>query len=161
MNNIDYISQLRQRPQAVAKIRGSKDYPELRGTVSFYQTPYGAMVMSRISGLPHTDEVCHQPIFAYHIHSGSSCSGNDMDAFASAMAHYNPHDCLHPYHAGDMPPLFEADGRAFSVFLTKRFAVKDVIGRTVIIHSSLDDFTTQPSGNSGSKIACGVIEKYR
>jgi Cu-Zn family superoxide dismutase len=41
---------------------------------------------------------------------------------------------------------------------TNRFRVKDIIGRTVIIHNMPDDFTTQPSGNAGMKIACGVIQ---
>jgi len=43
--------------------------------------------------------------------------------------------------------------------LSDRFCVKEIIGRTVIIHSSPDDFYTQPSGNAGTKIACGVIQK--
>lgn len=45
-----------------------------------------------------------------------------------------------------------------SVFINK-FTVKDIIGKVVIIHEMPDDFTTQPSGNSGTKIACGEIEK--
>ena len=50
-------------------------------------------------------------------------------------------------------------GHAFSVFLTDRFCVKDVIGRTVIIHGGSDDFTSQPAGNAGPKIACGEIRR--
>ncbi|MBP3600475.1 MAG: superoxide dismutase family protein [Clostridia bacterium] len=56
-----------------------------------------------------------------------------------------------------MPPLFEVNGRAFSVFLTDRFSVPQILGKTVIIHALPDDFTTQPSGNAGEKIACGII----
>ena len=44
-------------------------------------------------------------------------------------------------------------------FLTDRFKLKDVIGKAIIIHSMPDDFTSQPSGNSGEKIACGIINK--
>lgn len=79
------------------------------------------------------------------------------DPFADAMSHYDPRGCAHPYHAGDLPPLFGNNSFALSVFLTDRFSVHEVIGRTVIIHDHPDDFTTQPSGNSGTKIACGVI----
>ena len=71
--------------------------------------------------------------------------------------HYNPLGCPHPYHAGDMPPIFGAAGYAFSAFVTDRFTVRDVVGRSVILHGSPDDFTTQPSGNAGEKIACGEI----
>ena len=58
-----------------------------------------------------------------------------------------------------MPPLFSNKGYAFMIFLTDRFKVDEIIGKTVIIHSMPDDFKTQPSGDSGMKIACGVIEK--
>ena len=79
------------------------------------------------------------------------------DPFPNSGAHYNPKECPHPFHAGDMPPLFGADGYAFLTFVTSRFTVKEIVGKTVIIHSSPDDFTTQPSGNAGEKIACGLI----
>ena len=56
-----------------------------------------------------------------------------------------------------MPPLFGADGYAFLAFVSSRFTVNEILGKTVIIHSGVDDFKTQPSGNAGEKIACGVI----
>lgn len=79
------------------------------------------------------------------------------EGFPHSGSHYNPNDCPHPYHAGDLPPLFGANGFAFSVFLTDRFTVHEIIGKTVIVHASPDDFQTQPSGNAGEKIACGEI----
>lgn len=57
-----------------------------------------------------------------------------------------------------MPPLFENNGYAYLSFLTNRFHIKDIIGKTVIIHDMPDDFRTDPSGNSGNKIACGIIQ---
>lgn len=83
--------------------------------------------------------------------------GNQNDPFPLTGSHYNPDNCPHPYHAGDLPPLFGNRGIAWSAFLTNRFQVRDVLGKTVIIHASPDDFTSQPAGNSGKKIACGVI----
>lgn len=160
-SNIIFSTLYRQRPQATAMVRGSSDYPNINGTVYFYQTRMGVIVVSQIWGLPISTEKCSTPIFAFHIHSGSACSGNENDPFADAMTHYNPNDCPHPYHAGDMPPLFGNNGFAFSAFLTSRFNVNEIIGRTVIIHSNPDDFTTQPSGNSGTKIACGKIKAWR
>lgn len=153
----DLAGLLRKKPDAQAIISGSEEYPDIRGSVDFYQTERGVLVVAGVSGLPNPMDRCKSPVFAFHIHSGGSCTGDMDDPFAKAMTHYNPNGCMHPYHAGDMPPLFGNDGRAFLSFLTGRFSVDEVIGRTVIIHSKPDDFTTQPSGNSGTKIACGRI----
>ena len=91
--------------------------------------------------------------------NGSSCSGNSNDEFADAKNHYNPKNCPHPFHVGDLPPLIENNSYCYmSVFLNK-FRVKDVIGKVIIIHDMPDDFASQPSGNSGVKIACGEIKK--
>lgn len=155
----NYTSLLRQRPQAWARVRGSDQYPEIQGNVRFHQTAHGVLVSAEIAGLPKPGGTCDRPIFAFHIHEGDSCTGNREDPFANVRMHYNPYNCPHPYHAGDMPPLFGVNGYAFSAFLTDRFTVREIIGRTVIIHSKPDDFTTQPSGNSGVKIACGVIQR--
>lgn len=148
-----------RKAHAVAKIKGSPKHPDLNGIAGFSQTKDGVLVSVFVKGLPKADNMCKKPIFAIHIHSGGSCSGNETDYFADALTHYNPDNCSHPYHAGGMPPLFGANGSGFSMFLTDRFLLKQIIGKTVIIHSDPDDFTTQPSGNSGEKIACGVIVK--
>lgn len=153
----DIYSAFRRQANAAAIINGSEKYPKIYGRVLFYQLRYGVIVRAEIINLPKGTGVCDGRIFAFHIHSGNRCEGNMEDFFADAGMHYNPNDCLHPYHAGDLPPLFGADGMALSVCLTDRFTVREIIGKTVIIHSSPDDFTTQPSGNAGEKIACGVI----
>ncbi len=148
---------INERPYAYAKINGSNDYPNVSGFARFYKAQAGVFVSIQLKGLPETDSICQKPIFAVHIHSGDSCTGNSTDPFADAMTHYNPNNCNHPYHAGDLPPIFGANGLGFSAFLTNRFTADEIIGKALIIHSSPDDFTTQPSGNSGIKIACGVI----
>ncbi len=147
------MSFLKRRPQATAVICGSAEYPNLKGKMSLYQKQNGVYIMTEVWGLP----TCGSTVFGYHIHEGMCCQGNANDPFSRALTHYNPTDMPHPYHAGDMPPLFGNNGYAFSLFFTNRFCVRDVIGKAVIIHSEPDDFTTQPSGNSGSKIACGII----
>lgn len=147
----------RRRADAFADVRGSAEYPALRGTVRFYQTAQGVIVLAEVCGLPESGERCGNRIFAFHIHSGGACAGTAEEPFADALGHYNPEDCPHPEHAGDMPPLFSNGGSAAQAFLTDRFRVRDIIGRTVIIHAGPDDFHTQPSGNAGPMIACGVI----
>ena len=153
------LSLLRRRPQAFAQLAGSPDYPGLSGTVRFYQTGRGVVVYAEVRGLPYSDLPCQGRVFGFHIHKGTDCTGNMEDPFADAMSHFDPGGCEHPYHAGDLPPLFGNHGFALSLFLTDRFTVGEVLGRTVILHDRPDDFTTQPSGSSGTKIACGVIQK--
>lgn len=150
----DLNSMLNSRPTAEACISGSNKYPDIKGKVRFHQLCEGVLVHAEICGLPKKD--CS--IFAFHIHSGTECGGNKDDPFVNADGHYNPDDCPHPCHAGDMPPLFGANGKAVLAFLSDRFKVSEILGRTVIIHAKPDDFTTQPSGNAGEKIACGTVK---
>lgn len=135
-----------------ADIHGSEEYPRLHGKISFYKACHGSIVAAEISGLPSSNGV-----YAMHIHSGSACIGNKTDPFADAGTHLNLTNTGHPYHTGDLPPLFSNDGYAWFAVYTDRFTPEQVKGHTVIIHSSPDDFHTQPSGNAGTKIACGVI----
>ena len=160
-NNVpDFGELFNQRPVARARVNGSILYPDIQGDVWFYQNEYGVLVVADVEGLPNSNGNCKSPIFAMHIHEGESCSGNATDPFANVGEHYNPYNCPHPYHAGDLPPLFGVRGNAFSVVLTERFRLEDIIGKTIIIHSSVDDFGSQPSGNAGGKIACGEIKVY-
>lgn len=149
------IFSLNNRADAFAVINGSNSYPDIYGVVRMYQTSYGVIVYTEVTGLPDSDS---DRILGIHIHQGNTCSGNVNDPFADSLTHYNPGEAEHPYHAGDMPPLFSNNGTALSIFLTKRFTVYEIIGKVVIIHDKPDDFSTQPSGNSGSKIACGVLK---
>ena len=143
----------RERPDAAAYLVGGKDAPELTGTVRFYQEAGRVLVVADVEGLPQNSE---SGFFAFHIHEGSFCLGT---GFPETGGHYNPEKEDHPHHAGDLPPLLAYRGCAFLVVRTDRFRVRDIIGRTVVIHGDADDFHTQPSGNAGMKIAYGVIRK--
>ena len=158
LSNIHLLPALRGWPQAEARITGGKGFPGINGWVRFYQTDDGVMVYAEVDGLPTDSQPCQEKIFGFHIHQGADCEGNG-EAFPHAMSHYNPKRCGHPSHAGDLPPLFGNNGLAVSAFLTSRFFVEDVIGKVLIIHDRPDDFTTQPSGNSGTKIARGTIQR--
>ena len=123
----------------------------------FRETPRGVIVSVTVTGLPYTESICQGSFLGFHIHEGGTYTGTENDPLADTRGHYNPEECTHPYHAGDMPPLLNAGGYASMSFLTDRFTVGEIIGKTVVIHSGPDDFTSQPAGNSGMKIACGVI----
>ncbi len=160
MNNLEgFCSAFRKKADAVALIEGSDKYVNLKGRVLFYQLKYGVIVRAEVTGLPVQNRECRKGIFAFHIHEGTKCIGNGDEPFPMTHGHYNPHSCPHPYHSGDMPPLFAVNSKALLAFLTDRFTVGEIIGKTVIIHSWPDDFTTQPSGNPGEKIACGIIKR--
>ena len=139
------------RPDAAACVKGSPEAPCLSGEVRFYQKPQGVLITARVTGLPRENE---SGFFALHIHEGTDCSGA---GFADTKGHYNPAGAAHPGHAGDLPPLLSCHGQAFLAVLTDCFRVRDIIGRTVVIHSGPDDFHSQPAGNAGTKIGCGVI----
>src|SRR5699024_910818 len=96
----------------------------------------------------------------FHIHQYGLCQIQDpMDPYESAGGHWNPTDQPHGNHAGDFPVLFSNNGYARMSFFTDKFKPADIIGRSVIIHQNPEDYRTQPSGDSGSRIACGVIEE--
>lgn len=155
---LQYLS--KQVPDAIAHIRGTEKYRRIIGILKLYQMPSGVFVVLAAQGMPKVqDPICRGGIFAVHIHDGVSCLTRDGVPLADVGAHYNPTGCAHPYHAGDLPPLFADDGYGWYAALTRRFSVEEVVGKVVIIHERPDDFTTQPSGNPGAIIACGVIKK--
>jgi Cu-Zn family superoxide dismutase len=107
---------------------------------------------------------------AVHVHEVGAC---DPPAFTTAGGHFNParkqHGMLNPQgpHAGDLPNItIAADGtgrlEAFSDRLTLAAgpsSVFDADGSAVVIHASPDDFRSDPAGNAGARIACGVLRK--
>ncbi|MBE6911359.1 MAG: superoxide dismutase family protein [Ruminococcaceae bacterium] len=142
------------RPYANAIIRGDENNPYLMGKVDFFNIQSRVLVTARISGLPETEN----GFFGFHIHGGSSCDGA---GFMNTGSHFDNGENMHPNHWGDLPPLLYCSGEAYLSVLTDRFSPEEIIGRTVVIHSNADDFTTQPSGNAGEKIACAEIQSLR
>lgn len=140
-----------RHPDAIACIKGGPEAPNLLGEVRFYQKRNHVLVVAQISGLPSEHS---SGFFAMHIHEGLSCAGKQFEQTGS---HFNPTGMSHPSHAGDLPPLLSCHGTAYLAVQTDRFSVPDVLGHTVVIHSGPDDFHSQPAGNSGFKLACGVI----
>ena len=141
-----------KRPDAVAWICGGAEVPQLSGCIQFYQEKGCVLIVARVSGLPESET----GFFGFHIHQGGSCAG---DGFSGTGSHYDPTFQAHPKHAGDLPPLLYCRGSAYLSVRTDRFSVKDIVGKTVVIHSDPDDFHSQPAGNAGKKFACGIIRK--
>lgn len=135
-------------PSAAACVSGGRANPMLKGIVRFSQNCGGVLVTAEVTGLPRDG------FYGFHIHEGSRCDGA---GFSGSGSHDNPENVGHPDHAGDLPPLLSHNGKAKMSVLTGRFRVDEIIGKTVVIHADPDDFATQPSGNSGQKLACGII----
>lgn len=142
------FSMSQSMPYAGAKVSGNSMYPEITGDVSFYEVYGGTLVVASVKNLPEGNG-----FHGFHIHDGSSCTPM-MEG-----GHYNPTNQSHPRHAGDMPPLLANKGKAFSAFYTDRFYPEDIVGKVVVIHAMPDDFRSQPSGNPGNIVACGVIQE--
>ena len=168
MSQNDYYSRTFQKmihklsicPDAYACINGSGDYPDICGCTYFAQTAFGVLVSTELFHLPTSTNPCECRVFAYHIHGNTNCESEYFNPFSSKLTHYNPHKCKHPHHAGDLPPIFENNGYAFHSSLTNRFTLHEIIGKIVILHANPDDFTTDPSGNAGDRIAFGQIKKF-
>ncbi len=137
-------------PVARAQIAGSPAFSSVHGSALFYGVRKGTLLVAEVFGLP-------DGFLGFHVHEGNACAGSADDPFAASRAHYNPQDNPHPAHAGDLPPLLASGGYAWLAVFTERFRPSEVVGKTIVVHEKPDDFTTQPSGGAGEKIACGQI----
>lgn len=125
------------------------------GTVTFTQEGQTIVMVAQASGLkpgPH----------GFHIHEKGDCTAPDA---SSAGGHYNPGGQPHgdpkgtSHHAGDMPLLVaDSSGNATLKFEFGPMTTADIVGKSVVVHADADDFKSQPAGNSGARIACGVIK---
>ena len=102
-------------------------------------------------------------IHAFHVHENGTCASAD---FMTAGGHFNPTHKPHgpqdkPHHAGDMPSLLaDPSGKIDTRFTLEGVTVGGTdgfVGHAVILHAVADDYDAQPTGNSGARIACGVI----
>jgi Cu-Zn family superoxide dismutase len=133
------------------------------GTASLRETKDGAVLTINVKGLP-------QGLHAIHFHSVGKCEG---PAFTSAGPHFNPFGKQHGLknfagpHAGDLPDMYvQKNGAGRYEVLTDSIrlgsgetSIFDADGTTIIIHVTADDNITDPAGNSGDRIGCGVITK--
>lgn len=150
------------RRVTTARIIGGPLAPQIRGIVRFKDVPGGTEVSVRVNGLPPYQPARNDqdPIgpHGFHIHEFGNCEiGDPRDPFQAAGEHWNPDNQPHGNHAGDFPVLFSNNGQARMRFFTNRFKVADIIGKSVLIHMNPDDYRSQPAGDSGKRLACGII----
>ena len=141
----------------VASLTPTQGSP-VRGIVMFHEMHGHLMAHAKVSGLKPNAE------HGFHVHETGSCASTDG---TSAGGHFNPDGKPHgpqgaDHHAGDMPALkADANGNADQKIMLMGPTLADgpqsLVGRSVIVHAQPDDYTTQPTGNSGARIACGVI----
>lgn len=163
-SSIDYDGYFNGNPyrRAVSYVSGGPLTPDIQGVIVFVDVPGGTEAFAEIYGLPlyKPADGENPPIspFGFHIHENGTCEvGDAAEPFTAAGEHWNPTNQPHGNHAGDFPVLFSNDGYARMSFFTDKFKIPQIIGKTVIIHESPDDYRTQPSGASGKRLACGVI----
>lgn len=138
----------------------SKSGSSVRGDVSFVQHGHEVLVTANLSGLKPNSE------HGFHVHEKGDCSAADA---TSAGGHFNPDGKAHgtpggeAHHAGDMPNIrADANGQASYKASLHGFTItagaKGILGRSVVVHRDPDDYKSQPAGNSGPRIACGIIK---
>jgi Cu-Zn family superoxide dismutase len=128
------------------------------GTVRAWQTAGGVSFRISAAGLPHG-------IHGLHVHAVGRC---DPPEFTSAGGHWNPADKKHGMnnpagpHAGDLPNVEVAANGVLNATVTlpnaTMAALLDADGSALVLHAGPDDYVTEPSGNSGARIACAVIQ---
>lgn len=143
--------------QAQARLEPTQG-SRVTGTATFTAEPGGVAVYARVSGLNPGQE------HGFHIHEKGDCSSGDGN---SAGGHFNPEGKPHgpqaaEHHAGDMPSLrADASGAAEMRFVVAGLTIgagpRDILGRGLIVHAQADDYRSQPTGNAGARLACGVI----
>ena len=144
---------------AVAQLKVVSSDKKLKGVVEFTESNGEVLVETKIDGLA-------TGAHGFHIHEFGDCSKAD---FTSAGGHFNPgktnHGALHAEtsHAGDLGNLVaDKDMKAYTTIKTQGVTLGEgansIVGKAVIIHKDADDYTTQPTGNAGGRLACGVIE---
>lgn len=147
-------------PTAKATLQPSKG-SSVKGSATFTQKGDRVEVTASVSGLKPNQE------HGFHIHEKGDCSSGDG---MSAGGHFNPLGKAHApsstpdRHAGDMPALKADDygNASFSARLdviTVADGPTGIVGRGLIVHTQPDDYKTQPTGNAGARLACGVIQK--
>ncbi len=146
--------------QAIA-VLASASASRVSGSVTLVPMGKGLHLTGEVGGLPANST------HAFHIHEKGDCSAADA---SSAGPHFNPFNAAHgkagsgAHHAGDMNNLTaDAEGVAkINVHLEGVTlgggAVNDVSGRALIVHAAADDYASQPAGNAGARVACGIIK---
>jgi len=126
------------------------------GTVWFIAEGADVRIRGRVTGLKANQE------HGFHVHEKGDCSSGDA---MSAGGHLNPNGKPHgppsaEHHAGDLPAI-RADGAGTATIDSRVPGLAggptEFAGKALVVHLSPDDYTTQPTGNSGARIACGVI----
>ena len=151
-------SMLQDGPRAVAQLEATQGN-QVWGNVSFVQVAGNVTVRADVRGLRPSAQ------FGFHVHEKGDCRSPDGMA---AGGHFNPTGKPHAHytvaerHAGDLTNLrSDAEGVAVYAFETSLLSVTagptSVVGRAIIIHAEPDDYRTQPTGNSGARVACGLI----
>lgn len=139
------------------------------GTLTFTQVDGGVSIAGTISGLP--PNTAH----GFHIHENGACgdsTGTDgtVTVGGAAGGHWNPAGHMHAgpggeSHLGDLGNITANASGDATVSITKAMmtigdsSMTDVLGKSVIVHANPDDLTTQPTGNAGGRIGCGVVAK--
>jgi superoxide dismutase, Cu-Zn family len=145
--------------EAVAQIAPTQGNT-VTGSLALAQSPQGVHITGTVQGLKPDAE------FGFHVHEKGDCTAPDG---SSAGGHFNPTQAQHgnptsaTHHAGDMlniksdaQGIAQVDVTAAGTSLHGDSGT-DVLGKAIVIHEGPDDYTTQPSGNSGKRVACGVI----
>jgi superoxide dismutase, Cu-Zn family len=152
--------------QGTEELRATAGLEPTKGNKTFAEATFEPAGAGKVRVIVFAQNLKPGAEHGFHIHEAGDCSSGDG---MSAKGHFNPQGKPHgnpasaEHHAGDLPSLkAEKNGRAKLDTVVEGITLApgpaSIIGRGLIIHADPDDFKTQPTGNAGARLACGVIK---
>jgi Cu-Zn family superoxide dismutase len=146
---------------ATATLQGAPEDTDFKGTITLTPEGEGVRVVAHLEGVDLNGQ------HGFHVHETGDCSHGEGDKhFTSAGGHFNPTNTEHacpptePRHAGDLGNIEVTNGTGHLETTTNLLSLSgpnSAVGKAIILHAKADDCKTQPTGDAGDRLACGVV----
>jgi len=146
------------------KLQGAADDSDFAGTLTITPEGDGVRIVADVAGVDKDGK------HGLHVHENGMCEhhpAGEAKPFSTAGGHFDPAGASHacpptdPRHAGDLGNIEVSGGKGHLELFVANLTLDQLMGKAIILHADEDDCTTQPTGNSGGRIACGVVAEAK